>query len=160
MTLDPNGPLCRCGNRGCLERYLADPLIALVHDPVHPRPLRQLVQRRQSMAMPNHPRAAGRSADRRPGLAIIGTIINPPVVVIGGEIILAGDMVMTPLRESFEAHTLVKASEVGEASRTLFLPAQFVENQGCLGAAGLVLRHHGQQVYAAALSRRFRGTRG
>ena len=40
MTLDPAGPLCRCGNRGCLERYISDPLIALVHHPERPRPLR------------------------------------------------------------------------------------------------------------------------
>jgi hypothetical protein len=47
------------------------------------------------------------------------------------------------LQQTFEAETLVKTTEVGEASRTSFVMGHFVENESCLGAAGLVLRHHG-----------------
>lgn len=146
MTIDPSGPLCRCGNRGCLERYISDPLLELVHDPALPRPLSRIVRD----AIDGEPIArsavveAARIAGR--GLGIIGTVINPPVIVVGGELALAGDLVVIPLAESFEANTLVRTSEVGEEARTRFIAASFVDRESCLGAAGLVLRHHGRLV--------------
>ena len=143
MSLDPNGPLCRCGNRGCLERYLADPLIALLDDQGDPHSLTRLVSSAVAgdATAAEAVQAAGRIAGR--GLAILGTIINPPVFVIGGALAGAGDLLLRPLQQTFEAETLVKTTEVGEASRTSFVMGHFVENESCLGAAGLVLRHHG-----------------
>jgi len=146
MMIDPGGPLCRCGNRGCLELYASansaladterrlgrafdmDGLVALAR-------AGDAVSRRQIAEMGE---AAGK------GLAIIGTAINPALVVLGGRMPLAGELLLGPLSESFERHTLVKRAEIAPEARTRFVPGVFTDNDACLGAVGLVLRHHGR----------------
>ena len=142
VSIDPHGPVCRCGNRGCLERYVADPLIALERDPARPLPILALVKLAGSgdaFALGVITKAAT-IAGR--GLAILGTVLNPELFVIGGELALAGDLLLKPLRESYEQHTLIKRSD-GLAGGTEFVVADFIENEACLGAVGLVLRHQG-----------------
>jgi hypothetical protein len=34
--------------------------------------------------------------------------------------------------------------DADEESRTQIVPARFIDNAACLGAVGLVLRHHGR----------------
>jgi predicted NBD/HSP70 family sugar kinase len=146
MTIDPAGPLCRCGNRGCLEltasfveplRHASkrfgramtmDDVIALARD--GDAGCRRLIE--------NTAEIAGR------GLAMIGTIINPGLIVIGGRMALAGDMLLDPLRAAFEKHTLIKSGDVAAGMGTRMVAGRFTENDGCLGAVGLVLRHHGR----------------
>lgn len=146
MMIDPAGPLCRCGNRGCLELYASagtaladterrlgrpfdmDGLVALARGG-------DAESRRQIAEMGE---AAGK------GLAIIGTAINPALVVLGGRMPLAGDMLLAPLSESFERHTLIKRADIAPEARTRFVPGVFTDNDACLGAVGLVLRHHGR----------------
>jgi predicted NBD/HSP70 family sugar kinase len=36
ISLDPQGPICRCGNRGCLEVYAGIPAVLQQLSPVHP----------------------------------------------------------------------------------------------------------------------------
>lgn len=142
VSIDPHGPACRCGNRGCLERYVADPLIALERDPVRPLPIRALValaEDRDAFALGVITEAAT-IAGR--GLAILGTVLNPELFVIGGELALAGDLLLKPLRESYEQHTLIKRGDT-LVGGTTFVVADFIENEACLGAVGLVLRHQG-----------------
>lgn len=147
MSLDPQGPLCRCGNRGCLEMY------ASMREPVrlaskrYCRPMsigdviamardgdvgcRRLIEDTAEMA--------GR------GLGLIGAALNPPLIVVGGRLAAAGEMLLAPLEASFNKHTLVKPADVGEEARTRFVTSRFIENDACMGAVGLVLRHYGRQ---------------
>ena len=78
------------------------------------------------------------------GLAMLGTIINPPLIVIGGRMALAGEMLLTPLRTAFDRYTLIKKSDVGPDAQTKIISGQFTTNDGCLGAVGLVLRSNGR----------------
>ena len=71
-------------------------------------------------------------------------MFNPPLVVVSGRLAMAGDILMKPLAESFERHTLVKRSDVPDGARTILRPSAFTDNGACLGAVGLVLRHHGR----------------
>lgn len=146
VVLDPTGPLCRCGNRGCLETYanFRGPLaeasrsfgrqlrvpdvveMALAGDPL----CRELIAR------------AGEAGGH--GLGIIGSAFNPPLVVVSGRLAASGDILMKPLAESFERYTLIKHGDVPAGARTELRPSQFVDNGACIGAVGLVLRHHGR----------------
>jgi predicted NBD/HSP70 family sugar kinase len=144
MTIDPTGPLCRCGNRGCLEMTASfKPFLRMAQTRFR-RPLTTedvIAMARDGdvgcrRLITDCAEAAGH------GLGIIGTIINPPLVVVTGRLVHAGDMLMEPLRQSFEKHTLVKNDDVPPDSRTRFVPGKFVENDSVLGAVGLVLRHH------------------
>jgi predicted NBD/HSP70 family sugar kinase len=145
VVIDPNGPPCRCGNHGCLEVYASfrGPLaeaeahfgrtlrmpdvvaLAMAGDPF----CRALVER------------AGEAGGH--GLGIIGSVFNPPLVVVSGRLALTGDMLMEPLARSYERYTLVKQDDVPDAARTLLRPSTFSDG-ACLGAVGLVLRHHGR----------------
>ena len=146
MSIDPGGPLCRCGNRGCLELYASfkEPLVhasrrfgraMTIDDVIGLARLGDVGCRRliEDTAV-----AAGR------GLGIIGTALNPGLIVVGGRMAMAGDILLPPLEQSFNKHTLVKRSDVGERGRTRFVTSHFVDNDACLGAVGLVLRHLGR----------------
>lgn len=146
MSLDPNGELCRCGNRGCLELSASfnRPLEQLAR--VHGRP----VTMDEAIALAE----AGDVGARRliedtgeiagRGLGIIGSILNPPLIIIGGHMALAGDILLKPLAAAYERHTLIRADDVPPALRTRITVGRFTDNDSLLGAVGLVLRHHGR----------------
>jgi predicted NBD/HSP70 family sugar kinase len=146
ISIDPSGDLCRCGNRGCLELYAS-----------FNRPLEQisrLVGRRVTMddviamaeqgevgalrMIEDTAEMAGR------GLGIIGSILNPPLIIIGGRMALAGDILLAPLAAAYERHTLIKARNVAPDSRTRIIIGKHTENDALLGAVGLALSHHGR----------------
>jgi predicted NBD/HSP70 family sugar kinase len=145
MVIDPDGELCRCGNRGCLELYASMRKPIAHASSLFGRPMTTddiIFEARRGHAgcrrlITDTAEIAGR------GLAIIGTIINPPLIVLAGRLALAGDLVLEPLNRSYEKHTLVKRDEVPTAARTEFIIGKFTENDSCMGAVGLVLRHHG-----------------
>jgi predicted NBD/HSP70 family sugar kinase len=146
ISIDPSGDLCRCGNRGCLELYAS-----------FNRPLEQisrLMGRRVTMddviamaeqgevgalrMIEDTAEMAGR------GLGIIGSILNPPLIVIGGRMALAGDILLAPLAAAYERHSLIKARNVASDSRTRIIIGKHTENDALLGAVGLALSHHGR----------------
>lgn len=146
MVLDPNGPLCRCGNRGCLELYCSAATVAaearalLGRTPqigeVIDLALRGDVGFQRLLA------DAGEIAGR--GLSVIGSVVNPPLFVIGGTLAAAGDLLLAPLRASYEKHALIKPADLGQGEYPNFLRGRFLTNDNCMGAVGLVLRHSGR----------------
>ncbi len=146
VVIDPDGPLCRCGNRGCIEVYASfrEPLVeaekhfgrsmrisdVVTHALAGDETCRALVRR------------AGEAGGR--GLGLIGSVFNPALVVVSGRLVTAGDMLMQPLAESFERFSLVKRRDVPDHAQTILRPSAFTDNGACMGAVGLVLRHHGR----------------
>lgn len=146
MTLDPHGELCRCGNRGCLELSVSAAAVL------------GLAERRLSRATTLAEvikgalagdvgfrrllQDAGEAAGR--GLGIVGTIINPDLFVISGGLAAAGEILLEPLRASYEKHTLVKRDDRDGAQAPRFTVGRFLDNDSCMGAVGLVLRQHGR----------------
>jgi predicted NBD/HSP70 family sugar kinase len=145
ISIDPAGDLCRCGNRGCLELYAS-----------FKRPLEQIERVKGfRVTMDDAMRMAAEGdvgalrmiedtaefAGR--GLGMIGSIINPPLIIIGGRMALAGDMLLKPLIAAYERHTLIKSRNVAPESRTRIIKGKHTENDALLGAVGLALSHHG-----------------
>jgi predicted NBD/HSP70 family sugar kinase len=85
---------------------------------------------------------AGAAAGR--GLAIVSTVFNPPLIVVGGRAVAAGDLLLDPLRESYERDVLIKSKSWPDEIRTALVPGAFLKDDSSLGAIGLVLRHHGR----------------
>lgn len=146
ISIDPTGDLCRCGNRGCLELYAS-----------FMRPLQQIsrVLGRQvtmddviTMAEQGDTGALRMIEDTAEtagrGLGMIGSVINPPLIIIGGRMALAGDLLLAPLIASYERHTLIKSRDIAAHLRTRITIGKHTENDALLGAVGLVLRHHGR----------------
>jgi predicted NBD/HSP70 family sugar kinase len=146
VVIDPEGPLCRCGNRGCLETYanFRDRLDEAAIAFGRPIGVNEVVD----LAIAGNETC--RSLIARTGelgghgLGLIGSVFNPSLVVISGRLAASGDILMKPLAESYERYTLIKHGDVPEGARTVLKPSQFVDNGACIGAVGLVLRHHGR----------------
>lgn len=146
VVVDPNGPNCRCGNRGCIEVYASfrEPLqeaerhfgrVMRITD------VAQLALAGDAFCIELVRRAGAIGGH---GLGIIGSVLNPPLVVVSGRLAMTGDILLDPLSASFERHTLIKRADVPDSTRTIIRASQFTDNGACLGAVGLVLRHHGQ----------------
>ncbi len=70
------------------------------------------------------------------GVAALATVLDPAVVVIGGGVVDAGDIVMAPIRQAVTAHVM------GGAHRPEIpvLPAAFGGRAAAIGAAALAAR--------------------
>jgi predicted NBD/HSP70 family sugar kinase len=146
VSIDPEGDLCRCGNRGCLELTASfnRPLAQMAKIHGHSLTMDDVI----ALAEQGDPGARRLIEDTAEvagrGLAQIGTILNPPLIIIGGRMALAGDILLAPLIRAFERHTLIKAADVPAAARTVIRIGKFTENDALLGAVGLVLRGSGR----------------
>lgn len=113
QTILPDGPLCGCGNRGCLETLASGPAIAaegvrLLLSGLAPK-LHALVEgdaskvTTETMARSGDPtvlEAIARAARYLAiGIANVTVTLHPDLVVIGGGASGMGDLLMVPLRE-------------------------------------------------------------
>ncbi|QXT63095.1 ROK family transcriptional regulator [Tessaracoccus palaemonis] len=131
-----DGRPCRCGNRGCLETVagglaITQALQAEGLDVQTPRDVVESVRRGDLRAV-----RALRTAGRAIGdvLATCTALFNPAVVVLGGEIVAAGEPVLAGVRESVFARTLPLASR-----RLQITVAQAGSLGGVRGAAQLAI---------------------
>lgn len=128
VSIDEDGPVCDCGNRGCLETIAgAD---AIVHDagvrsgraaPATPAAhaayngrasscdVAQVVQ--AALAGDEHARAAIEQAGEHIGVAVAGLInlFNPALVLVDGGVTRAGELLLAPLRRTAAARSLAVA---------------------------------------------------
>ncbi|SNS14423.1 Sugar kinase of the NBD/HSP70 family, may contain an N-terminal HTH domain [Actinacidiphila glaucinigra] len=112
ITLDESGPVCRCGNRGCLEtftaaRYVLD-LLRGSHGP--DLTLARMVQ----LGREGDPGCRRVIADvgRHIGMGVasLANLLNPSRVVLGGDLAEAGELVLAPLRESVARYAIPSAA--------------------------------------------------
>jgi predicted NBD/HSP70 family sugar kinase len=147
ISIDPGGDLCRCGNRGCLELYASfvrplEQISRIVRRPVTMDDVITMAERGDVRALrmiEDTAEVAGR------GLGLIGSVLNPPLIIIGGRMALAGDILLAPLIASYERHTLIKSRDIAPALRTRITVGKHTENDALLGAVGLVLRHNSSE---------------
>src|SRR3954454_11495166 len=151
ITVDPDGAVCSCGNRGCLETvFSARAIEGEVWSAVHrgcSSPLTRLFREQPQLATC---RTIFQAATEGDDLAqsIVGSAIaklaaamagllhvfDPEVVILGGQIADAGEDLLEPLQ-----------LEVWERSRGLLgrdvpiVPQEVADKSGIVGAAGLVM---------------------
>ncbi|HEX2131886.1 MAG TPA: ROK family transcriptional regulator [Actinophytocola sp.] len=129
---------CRCGNSGCLEAVASGPavaaklsaagiaattsadVVALVHA--------------GNLAAGQQVRQAGR--DIGEVLAASVSMFNPSLIVVGGSLAAAGEMLLAGVREAIYRRSLPLATE-----HLRIVPSQAGANAGVLGAAAMVVRH-------------------
>ena len=124
LTVDENGPLCACGNHGCLEAFAGGHAIALQARKLVTSGKRTLLSEKSLDAITARDVAeAARRGDLAAqeiikrsgtfiGIAIAGLInlINPSTVIIGGGVAQVGDLLTTPIRQAVRERSL-RASE-------------------------------------------------
>ena len=123
----PGGPLCGCGNRGCVEVLAkADALAALVGLPDAASVYAQAADGDEA-CLAAIDTVAGYIGI---GLANVVTVLGPSCIVIGGGIIAAGDLVLEPIRKALSAHLVLAPAE-----RVGVVPAELGNWAGAIGAA-------------------------
>ncbi|MBG6055451.1 putative NBD/HSP70 family sugar kinase [Salinibacterium sp. CAN_S4] len=137
VMIDPHGPLCACGNRGCLEVFAGGPaLLELFRGDPGIHRLRDLLLRaeagdsRAGRAIADAGRHIGAAA------ATVSTLFDPELVVIGGEMAEAGELLLAPLRHELERATIgahapdVVTGTLGDRAAVLGCLAAAIDNVG------------------------------
>lgn len=147
MVVDPNGPPCSCGNRGCLEMYAATAAIraraSLLAGEFPDSPLESstLDHARIANAAASGDRLARQLIEfvaRWVGLALVSlvNVINPGAIVIGGPASAWGEVFRQQVERVVESATLLPARQ--EAPIVL---GRARERAPVLGAIALVIQH-------------------
>lgn len=157
MSIDEDGPPCHgaCPGRGCLETYVSGTALGLAGE-------------RAAAADLQSPLALARRAGHQitgalvtelafdgdvgaldavtrmgehlgVGLAGLVNLLNPEVVVIGGGVIAAGDLLLDPARRVVAARALTPSRDVAR-----IVPARYGAESGMLGAAVLAMEEPGR----------------
>jgi glucokinase len=155
LRIVPNGALCGCGNHGCLEAYGSG--TALVRETRAaitsgaPGAADLLERAGGDVEKIDGPFISEAAADGDPlateqltrlstwlgeGIASISAVLDPAVVVVGGGVSEAGDLLIDPLRDAFER------SITGREHRPVaeIRPAELGNRAGMIGAADLARR--------------------
>lgn len=102
ITLDERGDVCRCGNRGCLETLISSDAVLGLLGTTHGPDL--TVARLVDAALAGDVGCARVIGDtgRTLGTTVanVCNILNPELVVVGGELARAGELLLAPLRET------------------------------------------------------------
>lgn len=139
VVVDPAGPVCACGGRGCLEAIASGPRLALwAREQGWVSSTGNSARELADDARRGHPVAlqALQRAGRALGTAIASAmyLCDLQVVSIGGGLSQAGPLLFAPLEESLRRHTRMRFTE-----GLRVVPASLGMDAGLVGAAGLLL---------------------
>ncbi len=154
MTLKPDGPLCPCGRKGCLEALASGLSVARsakeqLKNPI-PKPLPTnydisiLTKIPRNQITARDIADAARKGDKLAatvwndamrwlgiGIASAANILNPGRVVVGGGLTHAGDILFDPVRRTVKSRVMDQTLEV--------VSAKLRENVGIVGGAALIV---------------------
>lgn len=133
-TVSDTGAICRCGNRGCLELVAGGTALveALRHTGVAVEGIPDIIALAEQGSPGCH--RVLTDAGGRVGIAIANVvkIVDPSIVVIGGELAAAGDLLLDPIRAALRQTGLAGAQPP-------VTPAVLGESAEALGGVLLVL---------------------
>ena len=112
VLVDESGPICRCGNRGCLEMMAGGRAItALLRDSHGDDITLDEVMALAADGDSGARRAiadAGRVLGR--SIAALVNAFNPELVIVGGAVSAAGDVLLDPLQEAVHRYAIPSAA--------------------------------------------------
>ncbi len=111
LTLDDQGPLCRCGSRGCLEAYAASgTALSMMSEQMPDATIDDLVRSAHegNVAALRVFEDAGLHLGW--GLAALTNLMNPGIIVVGGDMARAGDLLLDSARIGLRRHVLAGAA--------------------------------------------------
>ncbi len=155
QTIDFNGPLCGCGNRGCVEAFASGPAIRAMALKAITQGLTtrigELVDYDLNKVTPEIISQAAREGDALAkdiydqagtyiGIAVANVLVSigPRKIVIGGGVAKAGELLLQPIRRTVKERVTVMPVDQAE-----IVSAQ-LENAGIAGAALWAAERAGQ----------------
>ena len=147
QTIDVNGPVCGCGNHGCVEAYASGPaitamalkaitqglttrigeMVAYDLNRVTPEVIAEAAMAGDAIAKDIYERAG---AYIGAGVANVLVSVGPRKVVIAGGVAKAGALLLDPIRRT--VHERVRVMPVEQVQ---IVPAELGLNAGIIGAA-------------------------
>lgn len=155
MVVDLNGPPCQgtCPNHGCLEALASGTALAregTAKAGSHPESALGLALAREGAVTGKTVTESAMAGDEAAvevmelvgmrlgvGLSSLANIFNPDVLVVGGGVIVAGDLLLAPARHELEKRALPPMNE------TPVKEAQMGNDAGMIGAAEMALEESG-----------------
>lgn len=141
VVVDPAGPRCGCGNRGCLEAVSSGTAVAgWVRAQGWQPPAGTTGTARDVAAAARAGDPVAAAAFERAGrllgqgIAAAVTLLDVSVVAVGGGLAQAGDLIFAPLRAAY-----AERARLPYARAAAVLPASLGSHAGLIGAAALVL---------------------
>ncbi|TJY40843.1 ROK family protein [Cohnella pontilimi] len=156
ITIDWNGPLCPCGNVGCLELYASGTAIgkaaaaAAAAGEAEGLALLQLAGGQADRITSREVAQAAASGDplsqrilreagRALGIGLVSLVhvANPELIILGGGASRIGEPLLGPMEETFRKYAI---ASLGEGVR--IVPPQLGAQAGAIGAALISEQHH------------------
>jgi len=146
MVIDPSGPRCACGSRGCLEAMVSGVAFAerarVLVDNGRSRVLQEIANYGVPTAQQLHDAALrgcqASEAEIRHGGHLLGialgglaNVLNPDAITLSGGLLAMGGMLLEPLRQA------MYSIAYGPASGTLVRLSTLGDDAGLLGAAAV-----------------------
>lgn len=98
--VDPSGPACRCGQRGCLEQYASASAVAHRYGRRSAKVVFEAARNGDSLALQV---IDWSSAALAAGVANVVQAIQPEIVVLGGGMAAGGDLLLERVRDGVRA---------------------------------------------------------
>jgi glucokinase-like ROK family protein len=149
VTIDENGPPCKCGSYGCLESMAGGPAIALrAQQSIRAgqatalsevQPIESITARDVALAARAGDRLAQQlfaDAGKHIGVALasLANLLNPGLIIIGGGVAQAGDLLLEPIRKTVEQRALQSVVQ-----NTRIIQSALGRDATALGAVSLAL---------------------
>jgi len=148
MVVDPTGPRCPCGQQGCWERYASGSGLGwMAREAAHAGAARRVVELAggdPEAVRGEHVTVAAAEGDAEAvavmdrfawwlalGLANLAAVLDPDVIVLGGGMVEAGEVLLGPARRAFA--TLLEGGRHRPPVR--LVAASLGERAGAIGAA-------------------------
>ena len=151
IQLRPGGRTCGCGRRGCLEQYASGTALleaaesALAEQPARGAQLRALMQQHGSLRGEQVTQAAAQGDDLAlevlhligtrlgEGIADLVAVLDPEVVLIGGGVAAADELIVQPVRSALAANL----TAAGHRPSPRVVAAELGNDAALVGAADL-----------------------
>ena len=141
------GPLCGCGDRGCLEAFASGPsIVAMAEEYIKGGKSTKYRELANPDITPYIVAVAAKEGDPVAkqifrimgeyigiGLTSVINLLNPEKVIIGGGVAAAGDILFDPIKETIAKRAMTIQKEAVE-----IVPAQLGNTAGVIGASLLI----------------------
>ncbi len=134
LTLDDQGPLCRCGSRGCLEAYAATgTALAMMAEQMPDAGIDAIIEAAQQGNVSALRVFEDAGLHLGWGLATVTNLLNPDVILVGGDMSHAGELLLESARLGLRRHVLAGTSS------TPVLVAELGDRAPMIGALVLAI---------------------
>lgn len=144
------GPICGCGDTGCLEAFASGPaIVAMAQEYIKggkSTKFREMAAAEGGEITPYMVAKAAEEGDPVAkrifeivgeyigiGLTSVINLLNPEKVIIGGGVAESGELLLTPIRKTIKERAMVVAGNAVE-----IVPAQLGNSAGVIGASMLI----------------------